>query len=181
VRSIHETYVHGDHRAACGPLSTSWWKMTSEVSSRSDSSSLDALPVRWRRVRLSFIETLLRADHVGVTSVERQRVATCRLSLHDLLDLELPHLCHHLPASVSARTIPLMMVRGEDACYRVGGGRCRIPTPNAQLTARYLSAFGTIGGPATETFAPSRLLRSATGAPTQARHIRRASSLLRAL
>jgi hypothetical protein len=34
---------------------------------------------------------------------------------HDLLDLELPHLHHHLPAEVSARTIGVMMVRGEDA------------------------------------------------------------------
>jgi hypothetical protein len=49
------------------------------------------LTIRRRGVCLSFTETLLGADHVGVARVERQRVATCRLSFHDLLDLELPH------------------------------------------------------------------------------------------
>jgi hypothetical protein len=43
-------------------------------------------------MRLALIETLLRADHVRVAGVERQRVGTCRLSLCELLDLELPHL-----------------------------------------------------------------------------------------
>jgi hypothetical protein len=43
-------------------------------------------------VRLSFIEALFRADHVGVAWVERQRVAERLPSLHGLLDLELPHL-----------------------------------------------------------------------------------------
>jgi hypothetical protein len=40
---------------------------------------------------LPLTETLLRADDVGVARIDGQRVASCRLSLHDPSDLELPH------------------------------------------------------------------------------------------
>jgi hypothetical protein len=73
-------------------------------------------------VRLSFIEALLRADHVGVAWVERQRVTERLPSLHDLLDLELPHLATSF-SNVSARAIQLMTVQVENACYRVRARR----------------------------------------------------------
>jgi hypothetical protein len=57
-----------------------------------------------RGARLSLIETLLGTDDVRVARVERKRVVGCRLSLHDLLDLELPHLAITFLALVSART-----------------------------------------------------------------------------
>jgi len=50
------------------------------------------LSIAWRIVRLSLVETLLRTNDVGVARVEGKRVSMLRLSLRDLLDLELPHL-----------------------------------------------------------------------------------------
>jgi hypothetical protein len=49
------------------------------------------LLVTWRRLRLSFIKALLRAHHIRVARIKRQRVGARRLSLRELLDLELPH------------------------------------------------------------------------------------------
>jgi hypothetical protein len=57
----------------------------------------EALSAGWRGVRLPLIETLLGTDHVRVARVERKRVVGYRLSLHDLLDLELPHLVITFP------------------------------------------------------------------------------------
>lgn len=61
-----------------------------------------ALPVAWSGVRLSLVETLLRTDDVRVARVEGKRVGMLRLSLRDLLDLELSHLPTTFLGRVSA-------------------------------------------------------------------------------
>ena len=53
---------------------------------------LTSLSTAGRGVHLSFVETSLRADDVRVARVEGKRVGTCRLSLRDLLHLDLSHL-----------------------------------------------------------------------------------------
>jgi hypothetical protein len=57
-----------------------------------------SLSIAWGRVRLALIEPLLRSDDVGVARIERERIGMVRLSLDDLLDLDLSHPATAFPA-----------------------------------------------------------------------------------
>jgi len=69
--NANQTVRRDSTRAACSDQ-----QHNRELSSMCRNSDADELSVRWRGTRLSFIETLFRADHVRVARVEGQRVAT---------------------------------------------------------------------------------------------------------
>jgi hypothetical protein len=65
-----------------------------------------ALSFARRGLSLSFVETSLRADDVRVARVEGKRVGTCRLSLRDLLHLDMSH-----PLPPSSRKVSAHITR----------------------------------------------------------------------